>query len=62
MKWVQLSVAIGYWALVADDGEIVDKLYGGAYGVYLVESTNKRYISLEDAKNAAMKARGNNAA
>lgn len=58
MKWVELSVATGSWALVADDGEIVDKLYGGTYGIYLVESTNKRYISLEDAKNAVIRARG----
>jgi hypothetical protein len=58
MKWVELSVATGSWALVADDGEIVEKLYGGPYGVYTVESTNKKYISLEDAKKAAIRAKG----
>lgn len=55
MRWSYLSYCTE--ALVADDGEIIDEVTRLFDGSYVVQSTNKKYITEIDAKNAAIRSR-----
>lgn len=55
MNWVNVSYR--QWVLVANDGEVLETLYGNNLGLYTVQSTGKVYLTLDKAKEAAQKAK-----
>ena len=50
MSWVTWNDRT--WVLEARDGEIVDEIYKSLSGFYHLESTKKKYTSLEAAQRA----------
>lgn len=48
------QVGFREYALVLDDGEIIDRIFGNHRYEFTVQSTGKTYIDLEKAKAAAL--------
>jgi hypothetical protein len=50
MRWKERSSV--HWVLIAPDGEIVDEIKKNDDHMFILKSSNKKYIDIKSAKNA----------